>query len=120
MLEKNMAETNLIQSEADALLAMEKIRITDEIVEYPTPGNKVTIDLVSIDGREYFLLDIEQGRIDISKVKFQNRARQTVILARLEIRPVLVGEHLVSILVPQFAKSASPLGDASRGLPNLI
>ena len=62
-----MADTNLTQTEADALLAMEKYRSDDTEWSYPDLGGHVTISLVSIDRRESFLLDLCRGRIDLGK-----------------------------------------------------
>lgn len=41
--------------------------------------------LISHDNRENFHLDITRGRIVLSKVSFQNRARQIVVLLRLDL-----------------------------------
>ncbi len=49
------------------------------------PGEKVTVDLVSSDKSEKFILDVFCGRIKLSKLRLQNRARTTVILVRLEV-----------------------------------
>ena len=43
------------------------------------------IPLVSADAREKFLLDIYRGKIDLCKVTYQNRARQVVVLVRLDL-----------------------------------
>ena len=79
-----MADANLTQAEADALIAMEKRRSDDTEWSYPDLGGYVTIPLVSIDRRESFLLDLRRGRIDLSKGTYQNRGRQVVVLARLD------------------------------------
>ena len=79
-----MADANLTQAEADALLAMEKRRSDDTEWSYPDLGGHVTIPLVSIDRRESFLLDLRWGRIDLGKGTYQNRGRQVVVLARLD------------------------------------
>ena len=79
-----MADTNLAQTEADALFAMEKRRSDDTEWSYPDLGGHVTIPLVSIDRRESFLLDLRRGRIDLGKGTYQNRGRQIVALARLD------------------------------------
>lgn len=73
----------LTQPEADALLALEKHRIDDTTHDYPYQG-RLTVPLQSVDKREPFLLDIHRGRIDLLKGTYQNRARQVVILARLD------------------------------------
>lgn len=80
-----MAEINLTQAEADALIAMEKHRTDEELVDYPAATESVHLPLVSPDGREHFLLDLRRsGRIDLLKGTYQNRARQVVVLARLD------------------------------------
>jgi hypothetical protein len=75
----------LNQATADALIAMEKHSLETREIEFPSGGKKLEIDLVSKDGNEKFLLDVVRGRIKISKVTFQNRARDTVVLVRLDI-----------------------------------
>ncbi|MEW6263877.1 MAG: hypothetical protein AB1641_12450 [Thermodesulfobacteriota bacterium] len=79
-----MAEINLTQAEADALMAMEKHRVNNERHTFPFASGSLTIPLQSPDKREQFLLDISKGRIDLLKGKYQNRARQVVILVRLD------------------------------------
>ena len=80
-----MADSHLTQHEADALLAMEKICQEDKTYTYPEPGGKLTIPLSSTDGRERFFLDVCRGRIDLSKVTQQHRARHVVVLLRLDL-----------------------------------
>jgi hypothetical protein len=79
-----MAEINLTQSEADALIAMEKIKVDDSRWDYPGLGGSLRIPLISQDKRENFTLDISRGKIDLLKGKYQNRARQIIILVRLD------------------------------------
>ena len=79
-----MADANLTQAEADALLALEKRRRDNTEWDYPSLGGTVTIPLVSIDQREPFFLDIRRGRINLAKGTYQNRGRQVVVLARLD------------------------------------
>lgn len=80
-----MAETNLTQAEADALIAMEKHRVDEEHHLFPSGGQGLTVQLQSPDNRELFLLDLSRGRIDLAKVKLQNRARQVVVLVRIDL-----------------------------------
>ncbi|MCX7015138.1 MAG: hypothetical protein NTW86_21730 [Candidatus Sumerlaeota bacterium] len=80
-----MPEVNLTQSEADALIAMEKHRLNEEKVRFPSLGGAITLPLQSQDRREQFLLDVSRGRIELKKVKYQNRGRQVVVLARLDV-----------------------------------
>ncbi len=80
-----MADINLTQSEADALIAMEKHRTNEDRAVFPMSGESLVLPLQSADKREQFLLDISRGRIDLLKVKMQNRGRQTVVLVRLDL-----------------------------------
>lgn len=80
-----MAEINLTQAEADALIAMEKHRVNEERADFPMGGQSVVVPLQSADRREQFLLDLSRGRIDLLKVKMQNRGRQVVVLVRLDL-----------------------------------
>lgn len=80
-----MADINLTQAEADALIAMEKHRVNDDRNDFPMGGESLVLPLQSPDKREHFFLDLSRGRIDLAKVKFQNRARQVVVLVRLDL-----------------------------------
>ena len=80
-----MADIDLTQAEADALIAMEKHRTSDDPCGFPMGGESVSLRLGSADGREQFLLDLSRGRIDLRKVKMQNRGRQVVVLVRLDL-----------------------------------
>ena len=79
-----MAEINLTQAEADALIAMEKHRVSDDRSDFPMNGQSLSLQLQSLDKRESFILDISRGRIDLKRGKYQNRARQVVVLVRLD------------------------------------
>jgi len=79
-----MADLEITQSEAEALIALEKHRSSDDRYDFPLGGRSVSIPLQSLDKREQFLLDISRGRIDLGKGKYQNRARQVVVLVRLD------------------------------------
>lgn len=73
------------QREADDLLAMEKIALTFEAINFPDFGSAVTVPLISTDGSEEFYLDVRRNRINVNKGTIQNRARTVIILARLDI-----------------------------------
>jgi hypothetical protein len=79
-----VADLNLTQDEADALIGMEKIRLNDDEWTDCSMGGSVSIPLTSTDKRESFILDIYRGRIDLLKGTYQNRARQAVVLVRLD------------------------------------
>ncbi len=80
-----MAEINLIQKEADALMAMEKRAADHKEWMFPNPGERIAIPLTSVDRRENSLLDVNRSQIKLTKIVYQNRARATVILYRLDI-----------------------------------
>lgn len=79
-----MADSDLTQIEADALIALEKRRVSAQEWSYPNYGGAITIPLVSSDRREPFLLDLRRSRIDLAKGTYQNRGRQIVVLVRLD------------------------------------
>ena len=80
-----MADMNLTQAEADALIAMEKHRSTEDRSDFPMGGESLVLPLQSADKREHFILDLRRGRIDLRKVTMQNRGRQVVVLVRLDL-----------------------------------
>ncbi|HUY92222.1 MAG TPA: hypothetical protein VMV10_26010 [Pirellulales bacterium] len=80
-----MAEINLPQSEADALIAMPKVRVNEQEHDFPPLLQSLVIPLSSQDRREAFVLDIHSGRINLSKLTMQNRGRQVVVLVRLDL-----------------------------------
>ncbi|MGH8426889.1 MAG: DUF6978 family protein [Gammaproteobacteria bacterium] len=80
-----MTDINLTQAEADALIAMEKQRVNEDQSDFPMAGQSLVLPLQSVDRREHFLLDLNRGRIDLLKVKMQNRGRQVVVLVRLDL-----------------------------------
>jgi len=79
-----MADINLTQSKANILISMEKHRENENCCTYPSIGKSIAIPLVSIDKRERFVLDISRGRINFLKGKYQNRARETIVLVRFD------------------------------------
>jgi hypothetical protein len=80
-----MADMNLTQAEADALIAMEKHPVNEDRNDFPMGGQSLVLPLQTVDRREQFLLDLSRGRIDLLKVKMQNRGRQVVVLVRLDL-----------------------------------
>jgi hypothetical protein len=79
-----VADINLTQEDADALLAMEKRKVDDSVFEYPSLGGAIRVHLQSPDKHELFFLDITRSQIKLTKGTYQNRARGVVILARLD------------------------------------
>jgi hypothetical protein len=52
-----MATTDLLQEEADALIAMPKIKVDNDVYDYPGTGGSLVVPLTSQDKREEFLLN---------------------------------------------------------------
>ena len=67
---------DLTQSEADNSIGLEKQRVSDDAHAMPEPGARLELELVAAMSHERFQLDINRGRIKLSKVTFQNRWRQ--------------------------------------------
>ena len=80
-----MADINLTQAEADALIEMEKHRVTEEQTDFPMRGESKVLPLQSADKRERFLLDLNRSRINLQKVTMQTRGRQVIVLVRLDL-----------------------------------
>jgi hypothetical protein len=79
-----IADIEISQAEADELIAMEK-RCDDKQWSLPGPGEAFEIPLTSVDKRENFTLDVTRSRIRLTKATYQNRARQVIILIRLDL-----------------------------------
>ena len=75
-----MAEIQIPQAEADALIEMEKPSVEERNWLFPDPGGRLAIPLVSPDKR-----DITRAQIRLTKATYQNRARQAIILMRLDL-----------------------------------
>jgi hypothetical protein len=76
----------LTQSEVDTLLNMLKRLVNEGTVNFPTPDGWKTLDVVSENGKEKFLIDINRkGKINLSKCTYQNRYRNYIILLRLDV-----------------------------------
>lgn len=75
----------LSQTEADYLLGLKKKRRNEDNQDWPNPGMKICVGLVSLDEKEEFSLDVSRSFVKLTKLTLQNRARTTVILVRLDI-----------------------------------
>ena len=76
----------LTQAEADALLHMDKrFRDSSEIVLTRTLPMDFRRELLSLDQRERFFLDVWRSPHIAARLRHQTRARASVILARLDI-----------------------------------
>jgi hypothetical protein len=79
-----MSEINLTQAEADLLLEMEKTSVDNAEWDVPDLGGSTSVPLISLDKKEHFLLDVSRGRIDLKRQKYQTRAREAIVLVRLD------------------------------------
>ena len=81
-----MSAINILQNEIDYLIAVEKHRVdNNKIWEFPSFGGGINIPLISDDRKENFILDIHKAKINLRRSTFQNRARECIILLRLDI-----------------------------------
>lgn len=77
---------SITQSEADHLLSLEKAFVSRGTIEFSMSESfDQTHDLLSRDRREAFLLDVERGGRTRARLKYQTRARRTIVLARIDI-----------------------------------
>lgn len=75
----------LTQTEADALINMPKKKVGSRSYKFPSPGNFISIPVVSFDGKESFLIDCNRAQIRLTKCTYQERYRTIDILVRLDI-----------------------------------
>ncbi len=77
---------SLVQAEADDLFRMVKQprSAANLHVEITASIDRREIELVSIDGRELFILDIGRTGVVEFKYKLQKRARRNIVLRRLD------------------------------------
>lgn len=80
--ERDMVD--LEQSEADAMIGIEKHAENADPIEFLGLGRYARAPLISVDEREKFILDVRRGRVDLLKGTNQLRARQVIVLLRLD------------------------------------
>lgn len=66
-------------------MALAKKRSDDIRRDFPIPGETLTIPVESLDGREKFQLDINRGRIRLTKCTYQERYQSINVLVRLDL-----------------------------------
>src|SRR5690348_1413898 len=77
-----MAEIDITQAEADALIAIEKHCLEDKMWLFPQSGGRLSVELFSPDRRENFMLDITRAQIKLTKATYQNvRGRSSSLCA---------------------------------------
>lgn len=98
----NMSD-KISKAEIEYLLNLEQNCKSSQKYIFPSLGGKIEIELSSTDKKEDFLLDVWRSHIDLTRTKFQNRARNTIPLVRLDINSAphknpdgeqLAGTHL--------------------------
>jgi hypothetical protein len=80
-----MADIDISQAEAEFLISTEKHCVEKASWIFPQPGSRLSVGLVSPDKRENFILDITRAQLKLTKATYQNRARQAIILMRLDL-----------------------------------
>jgi Family of unknown function (DUF6978) len=75
----------LTQAEANQLLQMTKHFVRPPAAIAIPPGFDESFELTGTDDRERFLLDVWRGTLRLTKLKFQNRVRTIIVLARLDV-----------------------------------
>lgn len=78
-----MVNDTLAQSDAEALLRMEKVPGLPDEFKFPDLGGRIEVPLISRDERERFSLDVNRKRIALT-TGYQARGRQVIVLARLD------------------------------------
>jgi hypothetical protein len=66
-------------------MAIEKRSVDEQLLEFPAPGERLVIPLTSLDKRESFILNVTRAQIKFTQASYQNRARATIILMRLDL-----------------------------------
>lgn len=78
------SEPQLSQAEADALIALHKVRAGEGRYDF-VKQDKLRVPLQSIDGREAFTLDLwRSGKIQLERTH-QLRGRRSICLVRLDL-----------------------------------
>ena len=77
------ARCDLPQQEADRLLLVAKQRVDEKTRVFPCIGEAIQVELVSMDERDAFVLDVNRSGRIVLKATFQTRTLGTVIFARL-------------------------------------
>lgn len=78
----------LTQAEANVLISIEKKAAKKKKYYFPLPGKKLTIPIVSVDEKASFLIDINRGKISLTKCTYQERYKKyrgIIPLIRLDI-----------------------------------
>jgi len=82
--------SELTQSEADMLIALEKSNTTVPAIKFPQAGTKIQIELSDNDATEKFYLNIWRCGIDLTKSNQHFRVRTSIPLLRIDLGDSLV------------------------------
>ena len=74
----------LTQREAEILIAMKKMFVATQNPVVLNESFDEKFVLISENKQEHFILDVKQGRIDLSKLRYQNRYEETIPLVRFD------------------------------------
>lgn len=73
------------EKEFNQLMDLEKVLEDESPIILPNNGGKITRIIKSFCEKEDFILNIERGKINLSKVKYQSRYKKTnTILVRID------------------------------------
>lgn len=73
------------QQEAERLMSVVKIAGDNETYQFPAPGYRIEVPILSFNGEEEFLLDLHRARVMLTKCTYQERYRKSIILVRLDL-----------------------------------
>lgn len=76
---------HLTQSEVEYLLNLIKELEKYEPIKFPVKGQKLQIDVRSVDGTEKFIIDVNRSNINIKKCTYQTRYQRTTVLLRIDL-----------------------------------
>ncbi|MCD1653517.1 hypothetical protein K7J14_02240 [Treponema zuelzerae] len=90
------------QNEANYQLNIDKQRVDENIVQFPLKGSKVSVKIESFDKKLYFNLDVNNTPSTNSKITYQTRNLESVILVRLDINSAHRNPIVDNPPLPQF------------------
>ncbi len=76
---------SLTQAEADYLIGLDKQFVTDDVLILGDTRLEFSRPVVSLDGREQFIVDVWRGTLNLKKYKLQLRARVVIPLVRVDV-----------------------------------
>jgi len=82
---------SITQVEADYLISLSKMPLENDPIEIGREGESIKRELISVDRKERFFMDIWRSGVVLGKYTLQNRARTVIILVRVDVGDTL--EH---------------------------